>query len=128
LFFQALMNNLSVSHFTHLSSLIIMPPLTNLHGVSKTLIPLTCLPNAHNTIKRAQVVGFLGSKTQEEEEEEEASECSVQTTRRAAAIGLTTLVLTWPFNDKISSAKDNGFWVEDHPLPRLTVTNSKLSL
>ncbi|XP_014522011.1 photosynthetic NDH subunit of lumenal location 3, chloroplastic [Vigna radiata var. radiata] len=113
------MKNLSVSHFTHLSSLRIMPPFTSLHGISKTLIPLKCLQNAHNTIKRGQVVGFLGSKTQEE-----PSECSVQTTRRTAAIGLTTLVLTWPFSDKISSAKDNGFWVEDHPLPRLTVTNN----
>ncbi|ESW21684.1 hypothetical protein PHAVU_005G090800 [Phaseolus vulgaris] len=114
------MNHLSVSHFTHLSSLITMAPFTNLHGgVSKTLIPLTCLPNAHNSIKRGQVVGFLGSKTQEE-----PSECPVQATRRAAAIGLATLVLTWPFNDKISLAKDNGFWVEDHPLPRLTVTNN----
>ncbi|CAJ1956814.1 unnamed protein product [Sphenostylis stenocarpa] len=113
------MNHLSVSHFTHLSSLTIMAPLTNLHGVSKTLIPVTCLPNAHRSIKRGQLVGFLGSKTQEE-----PSECPVQATRRAAAIGLTTIVFTWPFNDNNSLAKDNGFWVEDHPLPRLTVSNN----
>ncbi|KAJ1393150.1 PsbQ-like domain superfamily [Sesbania bispinosa] len=93
-----------------------MAPITNLHGVSKTLIPITCLPNAHKTLKRVQVVGFLGSKTHE------SSECSVQTTKRAAAIGLATLLLTGQFSDKISLAKDNGFWIEG-PLPEPTVTN-----
>ncbi|TKY48989.1 Photosynthetic NDH subunit of lumenal location 3 [Spatholobus suberectus] len=112
------MNHLSFSHLTDLSSFT-MAPLTNLHGVSKTLIPITCLPNAHRSSKRGQVVGFLGSKTQEE-----SSECPVQTTRRAAAIGLATIVLTWQFNCKISLAKDNGFWYEDHPLPGPTVTNN----
>ncbi|KAG4981356.1 hypothetical protein JHK84_034930 [Glycine max] len=100
----------------------IMAPVTNLHGaVSKTLIPITChLPNAHKSItKRGQVIGFLGSKAQKE-----ASECQVQATRRAAALGLATVVLTWQFNDKVSLAKDNGFWYEDHPLPGPTVTNN----
>ncbi|RDX74525.1 Photosynthetic NDH subunit of lumenal location 3, chloroplastic [Mucuna pruriens] len=113
------MKRLCFSHMSHLNSFT-MVPLTNLHGVSKTLIPITCLPNAHSNSKRGQVVGFVGSKTVQEE----PSECSVQTTRRAAAIGLATLVLTWQFNDKISLAKDNGFWYEDHPLPRPTVTNN----
>ncbi|XP_061341811.1 photosynthetic NDH subunit of lumenal location 3, chloroplastic [Gastrolobium bilobum] len=95
-----------------------MAPLTNLHGVSKTLTPITsCLPNAHRNLKRGQVVGFLGSKTQE------LSECQVQTTKRAAAIGLASIVLTGQFNDKISLAKDNGFWY-DEPLPQPTVTNN----
>lgn len=120
------MNHLSFSDLTHMSSFTtIMAPVTNLHGaVSKTLIPITChLPNAHKSItKRGQVIGFLGSKAQKE-----ASECQVQATRRAAALGLATVVLTWQFNDKVSLAKDNGFWYEDHPLPGPTVTNSKLS-
>lgn len=98
-----------------------MAPLTNLHGVSKTLTPITCLQNAHRTpLRRGQVVGFHGSSNTQE-----LSECSVHTTRRAAAIGLATLVLTGQFSDKISLAKDNGFWVEG-PLPEPTVTNSKL--
>ncbi|KAK7324645.1 hypothetical protein VNO77_28374 [Canavalia gladiata] len=86
-----------------------MTPLTNLHGVSKTLIPInTCLPNAHRSIKSS-------NRTQE---------CSVQTTRRAATIGLATILLTTQFNHNISLATDNGFWYLDHPLPRPTVTNN----
>ncbi|XP_020235292.1 photosynthetic NDH subunit of lumenal location 3, chloroplastic [Cajanus cajan] len=113
------MNHLCFSHLTHLSSFT-MAPLTNLHGVSKTLIPITCLPNAHRISKRGQVVGFVGIKTQEE-----PSQCDIiQTTRRATAIGLATIALSWQFNDKISLAKDNGFWYEDHPLPGATVTNN----
>ncbi|KAK7272457.1 hypothetical protein RJT34_29063 [Clitoria ternatea] len=112
------MNILSLSYLRHLNSFT-MAPLTNLHGVSKTLIPITCIPNAHKTSKRGQVVGCLGTKTKE------PSECNVQTSRRVAAIGLATVVLTWhQFNDKISFAKDNGFWYEDHPLPRPTATNN----
>ncbi|XP_027342883.1 photosynthetic NDH subunit of lumenal location 3, chloroplastic [Abrus precatorius] len=95
-----------------------MAPLTNLHGVSKTLVPITCLPNAQRNLKRGLVVGSVGSKTQE------SSQCSVETTRRAATIGLVTIVLTAQFNAKVSLAKDNGFWIEDHPLPRPTVTNN----
>ncbi|KAK7401894.1 hypothetical protein VNO78_13742 [Psophocarpus tetragonolobus] len=105
--------SLILSYFT------MMPPLTNLHGVSKTLIPITCLPNAQGNTKRGEVVGFVGSKTQEE-----PSEGPVQTTRRVVAIGLATVALTWQFSDKISFAKDNGFWYEDHPLPGPTVTNN----
>nr|AFK39659.1 unknown [Medicago truncatula] len=97
-----------------------MAPLTNLHGVSKTLTPITCLvPNAQRTFKTGQVVvGFLGSKTKK------ISECeSVNTTRRAAAISLVSLVLTGQFSEKISLAKDNGFWI-DGPIPEPTVTNN----
>ncbi|KAK2369781.1 hypothetical protein P8452_57265 [Trifolium repens] len=98
-----------------------MAPLTNLHGVSKTLTPITCLlPNAQRTFRKGQVVvGFLGSKTKK------LSECEsvVNTTRRTAAISLVSLVLTWQFNEKISLAKDNGFWI-DGPIQEPTVTNN----
>ncbi|XP_045807201.1 photosynthetic NDH subunit of lumenal location 3, chloroplastic [Trifolium pratense] len=98
-----------------------MAPLTNLHGVSKTLIPITCLlPNAQRTFRKEQVVvGFLGSKTKK------SSECEsvVNTTRRTAAISLVSIVLTWQFNEKISLAKDNGFWI-DGPIQEPIVTNN----
>ncbi|CAL5200766.1 unnamed protein product [Lathyrus oleraceus] len=97
-----------------------MAPLTNLHGVSKILTPITCLlPNAQKTLRKGQVVvGFLGSKT------EKLTECdSIHSTRRTAAISFVSLVLTWQFNEKISLAKDNGFWI-DGPIPEPTVTNN----
>lgn len=100
-----------------------MAPLTNLHGVSKILTPITCLlPNAQRTLRKGQVVvGFLGSKT------EKLTECdSIHSTRRTAAISFVSLVLTWQFNEKISLAKDNGFWI-DGPIPEPTVINSKLN-
>ncbi|KAK7290809.1 hypothetical protein RIF29_05521 [Crotalaria pallida] len=93
-----------------------MAPLTNLHGVSKTLSPITCLPNAHMIQKRGQIVGLMGSKTQN------LSECGIQTSRRAAISLASILVLTGQFNNNISLAKDNGFWY-DEPLPQPTVTN-----
>lgn len=98
-----------------------MAPLTNLHVVSKTLTPITCLlPNAQRTFRKGQVVvGFHGSKTKQ------SFECdSIHTTRRTAALSFVSLVLTWQFNEKISLAKDNGFWI-DGPIPEPTVTNSK---
>lgn len=93
-----------------------MAPLTNLHGVSKTLIPTTCLlPNAQRTLKTGQVVT------------KKLSECdSIHTTRRGTALSLVSLVLTWQFNEKISLAKDNGFWIEG-PIPEPTVTNGNLN-
>jgi photosystem II oxygen-evolving enhancer protein 3 len=101
-----------------------MAPLTNLHGVSKTLTPITCLlPNAQRTFRKGQVVvGFLGSKTKKLS----GCESVVNTTRRTAAISLVSLVLTWQFNEKISLAKDNGFWI-DGPIQEPTVTNSELN-
>ncbi|XP_057414896.1 photosynthetic NDH subunit of lumenal location 3, chloroplastic [Lotus japonicus] len=111
------MNHLSFSNPTHyyMSSFTTMAPLTNLHGVSKNLTPITCLPNVHRTLRRGHVVGFLGRKSQE------FSECSVQSTRRAAAISFATLLLTGQFKDNVSLA-DNGFWI-DGPLPEPIVIN-----
>lgn len=119
--FLILMNHLSFSNPTHyyMSSFTTMAPLTNLHGVSKNLTPITCLPNVHRTLRRGHVVGFLGRKSQE------FSECSVQSTRRAAAISFATLLLTGQFKDNVSLA-DNGFWI-DGPLPEPIVINSKIS-
>ncbi|KAE9588605.1 hypothetical protein Lal_00002887 [Lupinus albus] len=90
--------------------------MTNLHGVTKTLGPITCLPNAYKTHKRGHIVGFMGSS-----KIHEISECPIQTTRRAT-IGFASIILTGQFNDKVSLAGDNGFWY-DEPLPQPTATN-----
>ncbi|XP_057731375.1 photosynthetic NDH subunit of lumenal location 3, chloroplastic [Arachis stenosperma] len=107
-----------------------MAPITNLHGLSKTLAPIvTCLPNAHRNLhlnKRVQIVGSNNNTAHESESS--SQESVVDTTTRRAAIGLVaSIVLTAQFHDKISLAQEhthNGWWYDDLPLPLPTVTNN----
>ncbi|KAL5548235.1 hypothetical protein UlMin_003466 [Ulmus minor] len=86
-----------------------MARLANLNGVSEAMPGLSKLPGIRKTRKRAQIIGFLGKKTEDSQEQ------TLQTTRRVA-LSLASIALVGKACNGVSLAENNGFWI-DGPLP-----------
>lgn len=95
-----------------------MAHLVNLNGIRETLPAIPNLPRFQKPQKRAKIISFSGTKTDNLEEQ------PAQTTRRVA-LGLASIALTATIaSNGISLAEDNGWWI-DGPIPIPPIYNSK---